>query len=211
MSFTQGNKSRYGREAINYKKVGLIKLSIGESYKEIIIQKGSENIYVDIVVYDETNEKFVLKLYTKENHNGLKLIQSDIVSKFKKGGTLKSIDEETPILPYVVANDPAETIARKLFGKEFENWDKLSAEAKKALDEKHKSKVDEISDYLVSRAESLYKHNERFRKQIKSAKGLPTLRMFMNHWCGLDGDTITGNIDTTMARWYKNKKEHESK
>ncbi len=128
-----------------------------------------------------------------------------------KGGTIKSIDEETAILPYIVAQEPSEFVAQKQFEDEFSKWTDLPIEVKNELNKKYTDKVKEISNYLVARAESLYKHNESFRKEIKSAKGLGKLYMYMNHWSGVQGDKISGNIDIIMKKWYSDKAEYESK
>jgi hypothetical protein len=73
---------------IDYKKYGNEKLSVGDVGKQAKITKGSENIYLDITVYNEKNEEYVIGLYSKENHNGLKQIAKDLIDKYAKGGTI---------------------------------------------------------------------------------------------------------------------------
>jgi hypothetical protein len=74
---------------IDYKKYGNEKLSVGDVGKQAKITKGSENIYLDITVYNEKNEEYVIGLYSKENHNGLKQIAKDLIDKYAKGGGVK--------------------------------------------------------------------------------------------------------------------------
>ena len=76
-------------KSIDYKKYGNEKLSVGDVGKQAIITKGSENIYLDITVYNEKNEEYKIGLYSKENHKGLKEIAQDIIVKFEKGGIVE--------------------------------------------------------------------------------------------------------------------------
>jgi hypothetical protein len=60
--------------------------SIGNTGKHIRINRGGENIYLNISVYDKENKPYMIGLYSKENHQGLKQIASEIIAKFEAGG-----------------------------------------------------------------------------------------------------------------------------
>lgn len=51
-------------------------------YLEINVSKGSENIYIDLVVYiDQDDKPLILKIYTKENKEGIKELIKDIIKQ----------------------------------------------------------------------------------------------------------------------------------
>lgn len=64
------------------------KFTIGKVGKEISINKGEENLYADVIVYDAENKEYTIGLYSKDNHDGLKAIVNDVVKKFESGGKL---------------------------------------------------------------------------------------------------------------------------
>lgn len=74
---------------IDYAKVGEKNLSVGDVGKQFRVVRGSENLYLDITVYDDDNKAFVVSIFTKENHKGLKEIQGDLIQKFKNGGLIQ--------------------------------------------------------------------------------------------------------------------------
>ncbi len=86
-------------------------------------------------------------------------------SKTKKGGRrIGRIEDDTPILPYVVADGVVEEVERFL-GKRIRNREAAV-------------------DYLAGRADATYRANKRFRKRIRGRgdSGLDWLFSFMRHW-----------------------------
>lgn len=75
-------KDYYEKKALMYEK----QFSIGDIGKKVSVQKGSENIYLDILVYDNDNKPYTIGLYSKENHQGLKQIAGEIIARFESGG-----------------------------------------------------------------------------------------------------------------------------
>jgi len=62
------------------------KLTISD-YGQLEMQKGSENLYLDMIVYPVDEDKeLTLSIYTKENHQGLKAFSKMLIEKFKTGG-----------------------------------------------------------------------------------------------------------------------------
>jgi len=69
-------------------------LSIGHG-KQVEVTSGSENIYLNIVVYDKSDKPLMLSIYTKEDKKGIKKLSSEIIEKFAKGGSLyNNVDTE---------------------------------------------------------------------------------------------------------------------
>lgn len=82
-----------------FKSVEKINWTIS-SAPEISFKKGSENLYLDFIVYDEDSSAaetpYIISLYSKDNHAGLKMFAAALIQKFKSGGyTTPSYD--TPI------------------------------------------------------------------------------------------------------------------
>jgi hypothetical protein len=130
------------------------------------------------------------------------------VEEYAKGGKIKlrEIEDETVLMPYVIAEPIAETAAEITLKDEFSKWESLSKSEKEALDEKYKNLVDEISVYLVKRANTVYTHNKSFEKDVKGKKGREVLNTFMEHWCGLVDGKLVKPISDTMARYEKESK-----
>lgn len=130
------------------------------------------------------------------------------VEEYAKGGKIKlrEIEDETVLMPYVIAEPIAETAAEITLRDEFAKWNDLSTADKKSLDEKYKNMVDEISVYLVKRANTVYTHNKSFEKDVKGKKGREVLNTFMEHWCGLVDGKLVKPISDTMARYEKESK-----
>lgn len=128
--------------------------------------------------------------------------------EFEKGGKIKlrEIEDETVLMPYVIAEPIAETAAEITLRGEFAKWDTLSKQDKETLDEKYKNLVDKISVYLVKRANTVYTHNKSFEKDVKGKKGREVLNTFMEHWCGLVDGKLLKPISDTMARYEKESK-----
>jgi len=66
--------------------------SIGEEGKEIDVRTGSENIYFDIVVYDENYKVNTIHVYSKDNRDGVKSLAESFIKRYAKGGALKHGD-----------------------------------------------------------------------------------------------------------------------
>jgi len=63
-------------------------LSIGYA-KQIEATSGSENVYLNIVVYRNDSDKpFMLSIYTKEDKKGIKELANEIIEKFEEGGNV---------------------------------------------------------------------------------------------------------------------------
>jgi len=86
--YTSGGTNSHLKPRVDYKKDGNKKLSIGDEGLQLVLTRGNENIYLDITVYDDKNERREIKLYSKENHDGLKKLEHEIAQKFKRGGTV---------------------------------------------------------------------------------------------------------------------------
>jgi hypothetical protein len=74
---------------IESKKIKDLSLSIGDG-KEISVHTGSENIYADVLVYDNNYDKgykeYTISLFSKDDREGLKSIVNSIIKKFAYGG-----------------------------------------------------------------------------------------------------------------------------
>jgi hypothetical protein len=59
-------------------------------YGNMELSRGSENLYLDIMVYEASKEtpevEYTISIYTKDNHKGLKLFANNLVEKFATGG-----------------------------------------------------------------------------------------------------------------------------
>jgi hypothetical protein len=59
-------------------------------YGNMELSRGSENLYLDIMVYEVSKEtpevEYTISIYTKDNHKGLKLFANNLVEKFAGGG-----------------------------------------------------------------------------------------------------------------------------
>jgi hypothetical protein len=123
----------------------------------------------------------------------------------KKGGKVKDIEADTDLMTDVIAQGISENSAANLMKTELDKWADLNAEERKKLDEKYLSKVAEISDYLVRRANSTYEHNDDFRKKVNGSgnKGRDYLYMFMKHWAGFHEDKYVGDVNRAMANYNK--------
>ena len=86
-----GSSDKYENRIKNFysdKKLLSKSFSIGKAGKQITVNKGNENLYTDILVYDDSNKEYLIGLYTKDNHDGLKAIVNSIVNHFKHGGKI---------------------------------------------------------------------------------------------------------------------------
>jgi hypothetical protein len=87
------NKEGTYTKKIDTKKLKDLSMSIGDS-KEISVVTGSENIYADVLVYDNNYDKgykeYTISLFSKDDKKGLKSVVNSIIEKFKDGGAMKS-------------------------------------------------------------------------------------------------------------------------
>jgi len=85
------------KEYINYSDVLKDKSLLNTTWTisdsgDMSLSKGSENLYLDIVVYDQatrSEQENKISIYTKDNHSGLKKFASSLIEKFKSGGKTK--------------------------------------------------------------------------------------------------------------------------
>jgi hypothetical protein len=65
------------------------------------LSKGSENMYLDIMVYEASKEtpevEYTISIYTKDNHKGLKQFANNLVEKFATGGGVDISKRQTVI------------------------------------------------------------------------------------------------------------------
>ena len=66
-------------------------------YGQIAMDKGSENLYLTVIVYevDGSDEPMELQMYTKDNHSDLKAFANSFITKMKKGGSTYAEGGET--------------------------------------------------------------------------------------------------------------------
>lgn len=59
-------------------------------YGHLEVEKGSENLYLDLIVYelDGSDDPYTIRIYTKDNHKGLKEFANHIIYKLKDGGSM---------------------------------------------------------------------------------------------------------------------------
>lgn len=186
------------------------KVEILEPWSE---EKGWESYKVkQLDGYRKENEFVANQSQMSKTNNGTIAIgymeEGGEVEEYAKGGKIKlrEIEDETVLMPYVIAEPIAETAAEITLRDEFAKWNDLSTADKKSLDEKYKNMVDEISVYLVKRANTVYTHNKSFEKDVKGKKGREVLNTFMEHWCGLVDGKLLKPISDTMARYEKESK-----
>jgi 5-hydroxyisourate hydrolase-like protein (transthyretin family) len=101
-----------------------------------------------------------------------------------KGKDYGKIEKETALLPYIIAEGIADKIIIEKYKSELDKWKDLSKEEQTALDNKIKKESIELQDYMVGRAEILFKQAKEFKKKIKGSgnKGRDYLNAFMEHW-----------------------------
>jgi hypothetical protein len=122
--------------------------------------------------------------------------------------TLKTIEEETDLLPELIAEIVAEKTIHEAFKTELAKWEKLDDGAKIELDRKIKAEQTSVEEYLVLRANTTFQYNTTFRKDIKSKgnKGRDTLYMFMYHWVGWYEDKVVASYTKPMENYYRDMK-----
>lgn len=95
------NKEGTYTKKIDLKKLKDLSMSLGDG-KEISVITGSENIYADVVVYDNNYDKgykeYTISLFSKDDKKGLKSIVNAIIEKFKNGGGIDINDWDMPVI-----------------------------------------------------------------------------------------------------------------
>ena len=86
---------------------------------------------------------------------------------------IKNIEDETPIMPWIVADTVIEEVVYHVLG-----------DTHASLGEWLYNRRDDFSENLSAKANQIYRHNERFRKQIKARgnAGRDQLYVWMRHW-----------------------------
>jgi hypothetical protein len=92
MWINKANTKDYVRRySTEFKKYSNKKFTITDSGK-MELSKGSENMYLDIMVFESSNDapeiEYIISIYTKDNHKGLKLFANNLVEKFATGGAV---------------------------------------------------------------------------------------------------------------------------
>jgi DNA repair protein RadC len=140
--------------------------SLGEKYKGM---RGTIN-----------NRKLVNDKYSIKLSNGMDMAFSadefrhnSVNPRYAKGGT---IETDTPIIPSIIAENIA---SAKYFAK-----NSVPKENEPELIKKAVETIAKLEKHLEEKANTLYKNNEFFKKQINQSgnKGRDTLYMFMEHW-----------------------------
>jgi hypothetical protein len=64
-------------------------------YGQMELSKGSENLYIDLKVYEASENapevEYFVTIYTKDNHNGLKEFSKNLIQKFATGGGFEKL------------------------------------------------------------------------------------------------------------------------
>jgi hypothetical protein len=179
-------------KSVDYKKYGNEKLSVGDVGKQSKITKGSENIYLDITVYNEKNEEYVIGLYSKENHNGLKQIAKDLIDKYEKGGTInqpiKHNMTQEQIEKFVGIAKSTNKVASEIAIKKLKeagldaNGKEIKAEvskqvkkvvAKKVMPKKEKTTPKKVEKNAEPDCDDLYEQYKKRKMAQKKAKQSP--------------------------------------
>jgi len=128
--------------------------------------------------------------------------------------TEKTIEEETDLLPYVIAEITAEKAVGIGMKAELDEWDTLNSDQRKDLDERYKKELQEVIDYLVLRANITFQYNSDFRKKVKGAgnKGRDYLYCFMYHWVGVHEGYTTevGSYKLAKKNYLRDKNNYEA-
>jgi hypothetical protein len=127
--------------------------------------------------------------------------------------TTKTIEEETDLLPELIAQIVAEKTVHFAHKPEIDNWGNLNDKAKAELNERTKAEQIKVEEYLVLRAETTFQYNECFRKNVKANgnKGRDHLYLFMYHWAGWYGDKVVAPYNKSMENYYRDMKAFNSR
>jgi hypothetical protein len=79
---------------------------------------------------------------------------------------MRTIEQDTPILPYVIADSVIRELARYLHREHSIDLDNAA----------------DLETALSSKADRCYQHNAFFAKRIRGASGRDYLYAFMRHW-----------------------------
>lgn len=130
--------------------------------------------------------------------------------------TDKTIDEETVLVPEIIAQIVAEEAVHQTFQKEISQWDTLDATQRADLNTKTTQEQSALEKYLVERANTTFQYNENFRKNVKQkghsgTKGRDYLYLFMYHWAGMDRGKVIAPYKTAMLNYERNRKIFEER
>lgn len=123
--------------------------------------------------------------------------------------TENTIDQDTPIIPEMIAETVANDYVRLFFKKEISEWNNLNEKQKEELNKKTDDAEKSLTEYLVDKANFHYQYSEKFNKDIlaKGNKGRDTLYMFMYHWVGIS----EGKLVNSNARNYQKLIDNHNK
>ena len=127
--------------------------------------------------------------------------------------TTKTIEEETDLLPELIAQIVAEKTVHSALKTEIDNWENLDEKAKAKLETKTKAEQTKIEEYLVLRTETTFQYNERFRKNVRANgnKGRDHLYLFMYHWAGWYDGKVVAPYNKPMENYYRDMKAFNSR
>lgn len=123
------NKEGTYTKKIDLKKLKDLSMSLGDG-KEISVVTGSENIYADVLVYDNNYDKgykeYTISLFSKDDKKGLKSVVNSIIEKFKTGGGVLGNENYWKNMPKNAAKDLAKYYGNKklAFNKKELNFNK---------------------------------------------------------------------------------------
>ena len=94
---------------IESKKIKDLSLSIGDAGREISVLTGSENIYADVLVYDNNYDKgfeeYTISLFSKDAKKDLKFVVNSIIEKFKRGGGVNANNNDVRVKALIKSLD----------------------------------------------------------------------------------------------------------
>jgi hypothetical protein len=116
-----------------FKKMYSTKNFTISEHGETEISKGSENIYLEIKCYDaedrNSEDEYEVKIYSKENHKGLKEVANSVIEKMKKGGNTnyKFADAKIKFRKLAKSNNIDIVVAEGRFEVELDSNDKVKS------------------------------------------------------------------------------------
>lgn len=127
--------------------------------------------------------------------------------------TTKRIDEQTPIIPDIIAESIAETLLEVRLKDWLSLWNDMNEEQRDGFNQLYKREKREIEEYLVERANTTYQYDRDFNKLMKSKSnaGRDSLYMYMYHWIGFDRNErkILAQYPDIIAKYRREKEMFE--
>jgi hypothetical protein len=75
-------------------------------YGHLEVEKGSENLYLDLIVYelDGSDDPYTIRIFTKDDHSKLKEFSQMLIQKFKTGGGVQKANVGLLLATQMMAN-----------------------------------------------------------------------------------------------------------